>query len=106
MKLAVVGKGGAGKTSIAGTMARVLARHGRRVLAIDGDPNPTLALTLGVSPERTLQMPALPPDLMERTEEGLRLTKTLEEVCRLHSLEGPDGVRLLAMEPPRQAGTG
>jgi len=47
MNVAVVGKGGCGKTSISGTMARVLARRGHRVLAIDGDPNPNLALTLG-----------------------------------------------------------
>nr|MDQ6928786.1 AAA family ATPase [Actinomycetota bacterium] len=52
MKLAMVGKGGVGKTSISGTLARLLARRGRRVLAIDGDPNPNLALTLGVPPEQ------------------------------------------------------
>jgi hypothetical protein len=37
MKLAIAGKGGSGKTSISGTMARQLARDGHRVLAIDGD---------------------------------------------------------------------
>ncbi|MEO5790504.1 MAG: AAA family ATPase, partial [Gaiellaceae bacterium] len=43
MKLAVAGKGGSGKTSISGTMARLLARDGRKVLAIDGDSSPNLA---------------------------------------------------------------
>ncbi len=50
MKLVVAGKGGSGKTSISGTMARLLARDGHRVLAIDADSNPNLALTLGISP--------------------------------------------------------
>ena len=35
MKLAVSGKGGVGKTTIAGTLARLYATEGRRVLAID-----------------------------------------------------------------------
>jgi len=62
MKLAIAGKGGSGKTSISGTMARLLARSGRRVLAIDGDSNPNLALTLGIPAERMSDMPVLPPD--------------------------------------------
>ena len=36
MKVAVSGKGGTGKTTIAATLARCLARRGYRVLAIDG----------------------------------------------------------------------
>jgi len=43
MKIAIAGKGGSGKTSISGTMSRLLARGGQNVLAIDGDSNPNLA---------------------------------------------------------------
>jgi CO dehydrogenase maturation factor len=107
MKLAVAGKGGSGKTSISGTMARVLARGGHSVLAIDGDSNPNLALTLGIPAERMRDLPVLPRDLIERTEEGgARMTATLEEICDAHSLEGPDGVSLLVMANPEHAGTG
>ena len=107
MKLAVVGKGGVGKTSISGTLARILARRGRRVLAIDGDPNPNLALTLGVAPEQMERMPALSRDLVEGTDgDGYRLTKTLEEICASHSLAAPDGVTLLALRPETKAGDG
>jgi CO dehydrogenase maturation factor len=106
MKLAVAGKGGAGKTSISGTMARLLARDGHSVLAIDGDSNPNLALTLGIPMERIDDLPTLPRDLLRRTDEGPVLTQTLEEVCATHSLEGPDGVNLLVMAHPRHAGTG
>ncbi len=106
MKLAIAGKGGSGKTSISGTMARVLARGGHRVLAIDGDSNPNLALTLGIPAERMNELPTLPRDLIKRTEEGVELTKTLDEICASHSLAGPDGVTLLVMAHPQHAGTG
>ena len=106
MKLAIAGKGGSGKTSISGTMARLLARSGHRVLAIDGDSNPNLALTLGIPLERVDDLPTLPRDLLRRTEAGAELTKTLEEVCESHSLAGPDGVTLLVMAHPQHAGTG
>jgi CO dehydrogenase maturation factor len=106
MKLAIAGKGGSGKTSISGTMARVLARRGHRVLAIDGDSNPNLALTLGIPLERMNDLPTLPRDLLHRTDQGVQLTKTLEEVCETHSLQGPDGVTLLVMAHPQHAGTG
>lgn len=49
MRIAVAGKGGAGKTTIAATLARLYARQGRRVNAIDDDPNPNLAVALGVA---------------------------------------------------------
>ena len=106
MKIAVAGKGGSGKTSISGTMARLLARAGHRVLAIDGDSNPNLALTLGIPAGRMSSVPTLPRDLIKRTESGTELTRTLEEVCESHSLEGPDGVTLLVMANPQHAGTG
>lgn len=106
MKLAIAGKGGSGKTSISGTMARLLARSGHRVLAIDGDSNPNLALTLGISAERINEVPTLPRDLLKRSESGVELSKSLQEVCDSHSLEGPDGVTLLVMAHPQHAGTG
>jgi CO dehydrogenase maturation factor len=106
MKIAVVGKGGVGKTSISGTLARLLARRGRRVLAIDGDPNPNLALALGVPPEQMSGMRGLSPELVEDGESGLRLTRTLEQVLSEYALEAPDGVTLLAMRPEEKAGAG
>lgn len=51
MKVAISGKGGVGKTTIAATLARTLLSEGLRVLAIDADPNSNLALALGMSPE-------------------------------------------------------
>ena len=106
MKIAVAGKGGSGKTSISGTMARVLARGGHRVLAIDGDSNPNLALTLGIPADQMDSVPTLPRDLIKRGDAGIELTHTLQEVVDTHSLQGPDGVTLLVMANPQHAGTG
>lgn len=106
MKLVVAGKGGSGKTSISGTMARVLAREGHRVLAIDADSNPNLALTLGIPPERMENMPTLPSDLLRRTDDGPQLSQSLDEICRTHALVGADDVTLLVMAHPQHAGTG
>ena len=106
MKLAIAGKGGSGKTSISGTMARVLGRRGHRVLAIDGDSNPNLALTLGLPLERLNEMPTLTRDMLRRTEAGTELAQSLDEICESHSIEAPDGVTLLVMANPQHAGTG
>ncbi|MCI0547826.1 MAG: AAA family ATPase, partial [Candidatus Rokubacteria bacterium] len=51
MKIAVAGKGGSGKTTIAATLARLLARRGRKVLALDADSNPNLSVSLGLPRE-------------------------------------------------------
>jgi len=50
MKLAVAGKGGVGKTTVAALLARAAASRGYRVVAVDADPHPTLAQTLGITP--------------------------------------------------------
>ncbi len=76
------------------------------MIAIDGDSNPNLVVTLGIAPERMHDMPTLPRDLLRRTGDGVELSQTLEEVCASHSLEGPDGVTLLVMAHPQHAGTG
>jgi CO dehydrogenase maturation factor len=109
MKLAIAGKGGSGKTSIAGTVARQLGREGNSVLAIDGDTNPNLALTLGIPAERINDLPVLPSGLLERADDGgLELKRSLAELRSTHSVEGPDGVTLLVMAHPHEedAGTG
>src|SRR5262245_47036009 len=65
MKIAIGGKGGSGKTTIAGTLARVFAAGGQRVVALDDDSNPNLAITVGVPAGRAASLPALPRDFLE-----------------------------------------
>jgi CO dehydrogenase maturation factor len=47
MKFAVTGKGGTGKTTIAGILAHLFAMDGYHVLAVDADPDANLASAIG-----------------------------------------------------------
>ncbi len=51
MKIAVSGKGGTGKTTLAAALARVFADRGYRVYAIDADPDANLASMLNIRDE-------------------------------------------------------
>ena len=51
MKLAISGKGGVGKTTLAALLAQAYADAGRQVLAVDADPSPCLASALGFPSE-------------------------------------------------------
>lgn len=51
MKLAITGKGGAGKTTVAVLLARYLADTGHKVIVLDADPDANTAMALGLDPE-------------------------------------------------------
>ncbi|MBE9501087.1 MAG: AAA family ATPase, partial [Chloroflexi bacterium] len=51
MKLAITGKGGVGKTTLASLLARLYAADGNTVLAIDANPDANLASALGLPQE-------------------------------------------------------
>jgi CO dehydrogenase maturation factor len=106
MKVAFVGKGGAGKSSVAGTVCRHLARRGERVLALDLDTMAGLAFSLGLGTPSA----RLPADLAERIEgkgwqvkPGTRPARLVDRYAKI----GPDGVGFLELgklpgqvEPP------
>jgi len=48
MKIAISGKGGVGKSTIAAAIALILAKHGQKVLALDSDPDANFANALGI----------------------------------------------------------
>lgn len=110
MKVAISGKGGSGKTTISGTFARLVGRSGRDVLAVDADPNPNLALTLGLSRETFEGITPLPHGLMEHRRVGsevvLSLSRPVAEVEAGFGVDCPDRVRLLLLGSPSGAGTG
>ena len=51
MKIAITGKGGVGKSTLSAALALLLTDGGKKVLAIDADPDANLAGALGVPPE-------------------------------------------------------
>lgn len=98
-----MGKGGAGKSSLAGTFARVLAGTGQRVLALDSDPMPGMAFSLGVGQTDA----GLPDDAVEEYDEGGRRCFRLREgltglaAVEQYAVHGPDGVRFLQLGKAR-----
>lgn len=110
MKIAVAGKGGSGKTTIAGTLARALAEAGHGVLAIDADLNPNLGPTLGMPKEDFDAGTPLSRDILTHSMEGDRqvvvLARPLDEIISQFALEAPGGIRLLTMGRPEEAGFG
>jgi CO dehydrogenase maturation factor len=97
VRVAFVGKGGSGKSVLAATFARLLARRGEPVLTVDSDPLPGLALSLGVD----VTDAGIPDEAVEdnpdesgppyRLREGL----SASEAVRRYAPVGPDGVRVL-----------
>ena len=111
MRIAIAGKGGTGKTTIAGTLARALARTGREVLAIDADTNPNLASVLGIPPATAEAIVSLPRNLMQRktNEDGTTttvFTADPEQLISEFSIRGPDKVRLMVMGRVGHGGAG
>ena len=109
--IAIGGKGGSGKTTIAGIIARTLGRKHRRVLAVDGDSNPNLALTLGLPVADLMQLPVLSRDLLEQVpEEGgktrSKLKISTQEVVSQFGVTAPDNVILLVLGRVGHAGSG
>jgi len=92
MKIAVAGKGGVGKTTVSGTVARALARAGHRVLALDADLNPMLGVSLGVGAEQTDVLVAARQAVAAGEAEH---EPTLEGVVERFGTDAPDGVRLV-----------
>lgn len=101
--VAVTGKGGAGKSVIAGTLARVLARRGHKVLALDSDPMPGLAFSLGArEPAKPPLQRAAPrkPKWGHWLRPGIGPVRAIER----YSTAAPDGVRLLTLGKADTAG--
>ena len=111
MRLAIAGKGGTGKTTIAGTLARALARTGRDVLAIDADTNPNLASVLGIPRASADAIVSLPRNLMQRQTHADGTTTTVfsadpEALIKEFAVRGPDKVQLMVMGRVGHGGAG
>ena len=109
--IAFAGKGGVGKTTLAGTLARLLARQDRRVVAVDGDLNPNLAISLGLSPSQAAALRGIPSSVagfvtLPTGRHRLVLKRSFDEILEEYGAAAPDGVRLLMMGRPDHAGSG
>lgn len=106
LRIAVAGKGGAGKTTLSSTMSRLMARKGLQVIVIDGDSNPNVAVALGATREDAAQLAPLPTSLVSRRLTGPGLVDPVSEVIGRHGLVVSDGVTVTLMAMPAHADEG
>ena len=113
MKMAVSGKGGVGKTLVAGGLACFFAGKGLQTIAIDADPSPNLALTLGLSPEKAREIVPVSENselVSAKTETEFpgvyRLSFTVDDIVKELSIKTPCDVNLIVMGTVRSMGSG
>ena len=113
MKIAVSGKGGVGKTTFSALFIRSLADEGKKVLAIDADPDANLAQALGVKDSTRLTPISKMKELIEeRTETKLgsmgaffKLNPKVDDLPEKLSVEA-DGVRIMILGGVQKGGSG
>jgi CO dehydrogenase maturation factor len=107
-RIVVTGKGGVGKTSLTALLARLLARRGWGVLALDADPQMNLPWALGLAGQRVRALEPLSDNVAyveektgARPGEGwglfFRLNPDVADVVERFGVTAPDDVRLLVM---------
>jgi CO dehydrogenase nickel-insertion accessory protein CooC1 len=90
MKIAVVGKGGSGKTTTAAVLARTFARQGVRVLALDCDTNPNLGISLGLGEETAERLTSLRASLGDGE---VQHATDVSDLLERFGAPAPDGAR-------------
>ena len=115
LKLAITGKGGVGKTTLAALLAHAFVERGQKVLAIDADPATGLAAACGVPPEKAMAItPVADMEelIYERTgarkgEVGgfFKLNPRVDDIPERFAIER-DGIRILTMGTVKSGGTG
>jgi CO dehydrogenase maturation factor len=91
MRIAVVGKGGSGKTTTSAVVARALARGGSPVVALDCDTNPNLGISLGLGDDETERLVTMREAIDEGEGEH---APTWEDIVSRFGADAPDGVRV------------
>ena len=110
MKIAITGKGGVGKTTLAAGLVKLFARRGFQVYAVDADPDISLGTTLGVTEEELKSQPPLiemKELIKERTGAGggfYILNPQVDDVLDKYSID-LDGIKLLRMGGFKNAGS-
>ena len=113
MKIAVAGKGGSGKTLVAGSLAFLLTRAGYTTLTIDADSAPNLGFLLGLSArEAGAIVPVSKNEGLIAAKTGTAfpgvysLNFTVDDVVSKYAVPTPAGPHLLVMGTVTSMGAG
>lgn len=115
MKIAISGKGGVGKTTLAGTLARLLSDRGFSVIAVDADPDANLASAIGFTQEEIRQVQPI-AEMVHLIEERtgarpgnmggiFKLNPVVSDIPDTYSLK-KDRIRLLTLGRAKKGGAG
>ncbi|MFX1374389.1 MAG: AAA family ATPase [Promethearchaeota archaeon] len=115
MKIAVSGKGGVGKTLVAGILARLFAKDGFKVLAIDNDSAMNLSYTLGLddnTKDQIVPIKEMKSMIEERTLVNgagpgvYNINPRVSDIPDRYKVSGPDGLQLLVLGGIEEPATG
>ncbi|MGD0828533.1 MAG: carbon monoxide dehydrogenase accessory protein CooC [Desulfobaccales bacterium] len=113
MKIAISGKGGVGKTTLAALLIKYFRDQGKKVLAVDADPDANLALALGVpDPESIVPLSQMKEMVAERTESQpgtmggfFKLNPKVDDIPEKYARQ-LDGIKLIVMGGVKKGGSG
>ena len=115
MKLAITGKGGTGKSTIAGILTHYYKNDGYKVLAVDADPDANLASAIGIPAEKASAIIPISEQrklIKERTgaEPGqfgqlFKMNPTVHDIPDEFCIDY-QGIKLLVMGAIRKGGSG
>jgi CO dehydrogenase maturation factor len=113
MKIAISGKGGVGKTTLAALLIKYFRDQGKKVLAVDADPDANLALALGVpDPDSITHISELKDLVQERTESEpgkmggfFKMNPKVDDIPDKFS-RNLDGIKLIVMGTVKKGGAG
>ncbi len=113
MKIAISGKGGVGKTTLAALLIKYYSDQGKKVLAVDADPDANLALALGVpDPQSIVPLCQMKELVAERTDSQpgkmggfFKLNPKVDDIPEKYSRQ-VDGIKLIVMGGVKTGGSG